>query len=105
MAKKKSAVQSDYPPRNKKHPWDVWLDGEWHMLTHGVDFQVPVTNMAIQALTYCRNHGMKVETRIQADGKRLALRKVASATKAPEAPKATMKKATKPCREKNTTNA
>ncbi len=75
MVKKKNA---EYPARNRKHPWAKWLDGNWHELTEKVDFDVPARNMRIQVLTYCRNNGIKVETRILADNKRLALRKTGS---------------------------
>lgn len=99
MAKKKP-LKSDYPPRNKKHPWGVWLDGNWHEIEAGKDFNVPIKNMRIQVLTYCRNNGIQVQTRVLEDGKHLALRKV-GVTKAT---KVTKKKATVNCQEKNTTN-
>lgn len=101
MAKK--ATKKDYPPRNQKYPWKCWLDGEWHEIEHGKDFQVPINNMRISMLTYARNNGFVIETRALVDGKTLAFRKVGS-KKPPVKKKATKPKVAPPCPEKNTTN-
>lgn len=101
MAKK--ATKKDYPPRNQKYPWKRWLNGEWHEIEHGKDFQVPITNMRISILTYARNNGLVIETRALEDGKTLAFRNT-GAKKPPVKKKAAKPKSKPPCPEKNTNN-
>lgn len=51
--------------RPRKYPWDLWLDGERHVLNSAADFQgVAVRSLRQQVLNEAVKRGVEVSTRI-----------------------------------------
>ena len=63
MPKKKPPPPQAIRPRNEKYRFDLWSDGKWHKLTHGVDFEPPLESFRSGVCAYCRRHGLQVTTK------------------------------------------
>jgi hypothetical protein len=57
--------------RETKYPWDEWLNGETHIITHGEDFDVSFQAMQAQLHTRAGKEGLKVRTK-RLEGDKLA---------------------------------
>ena len=50
--------------RRRKYPWDAWKDGEWHVLTRGEDFDIPLENFRNSVYMHATRCDMQVMTEI-----------------------------------------
>jgi len=62
MPKKKPPPQV-FARRNEIYRFDLWSDGEWHTLTHTVDFQTPLENFRTGVCGWARRHKVRIETK------------------------------------------
>lgn len=63
-------------PRNRKYPWEAWLNGEMWELRKGRDYQCTSESFRSAASYAADKKGKKIETRIlrDAEGERVVIR-------------------------------
>lgn len=67
MARRLDPSEILHQPR-ERYPWDLWADGNFWLLTHGVDFSCGVPTFKAAAHAAARARGMRVQTtRIRRD--------------------------------------
>jgi len=49
----------------RKYPWESWTDGQIHICTRGVDFDVEPRRFARSAWMHADRHGLRVETTVR----------------------------------------
>lgn len=50
--------------RRRKYPWDEWKDGEWHTLTKGEDFDIPLEHFRSACYMHAVRYNMQVMTEL-----------------------------------------
>jgi len=47
-----------------RYPWSEWMDGDWHEVQRGVDFDQPAESFRSYLYNYAARHDMQVMTQI-----------------------------------------
>ena len=67
-----SRVVENFEPRQGRpptYPWEDWMDGEIHYLSHDEDFpNALITSFRVRAHQVAKDYGLKVKTQIVDDG-------------------------------------
>lgn len=60
-------AESFPPPTGHKYHWSSWADGQIHVCTRGVDFDLTPQRFAIVAWTWADRHGLWLESAVRGD--------------------------------------